>query len=146
MTMDWNLCLICKEETGEKLRCPIDRKNSDAHDVYQTFLQNVDEFRTLGALPVNLESSSMYNVETFIDKKGKWHHSCHQSLLIQGCREQRIAKENRVQMMIMLDARNASQLKPIWRYVYSVEKKTKKNFTIIPQKMQNFPYVLWQVT
>ena len=76
--MDWNLCLICKEETGEKLRCPIDRKNSDARDVYQTFLQNVDEFRTLGALPVNLESSSVYNVKTFIEKEAKWHHSCHQ--------------------------------------------------------------------
>ena len=31
--MDWNLCQICKEETGEKLRCPIDRKNSDAREV-----------------------------------------------------------------------------------------------------------------
>ena len=79
--MDWNLCLICKEETGEKLRCPIDRKNSDARDVYQTFLQNVDEFRTLGALPVNLESSSVYNVETFIEKKAKWHHSCYQKFI-----------------------------------------------------------------
>ena len=47
-------------------------------DVYQTFLQNVDKFHTLGALPVNLESSSVYNVETFIEKKAKWHHSCHQ--------------------------------------------------------------------
>ena len=69
--MDWNLCLICKEETGEKLRGPIDRKSSDARDVYQTFLQNVDEFHTLGALPVNLESSSVYKVETFIEKKSK---------------------------------------------------------------------------
>ena len=144
--MDWNLCLICKEETGEKLRCPTDRKNSDAHHVYQTYLQNVDEFRTLGALPVNLESSSVYNVETFIEKKQNGITLATKSLLIQGCREQRIEKENRVQMMIMLDARNASQLKPIWHYVYSVEKKTKRNFTIIPQKIQNFPYILWQVT
>ena len=144
--MDWNLCPICKEETGEKLRCPTDRKNSDARDVHQTFLQNVDEFRTLGALPVNLESPSVYNVETFIEKKQNGITLATKSLLIQGCKEQRIEKENRVQMMIMLDARNASQLKPIWCYVYSVEKKTKRNFMIIPQKMQNFPYVLWQVT
>ena len=63
--MDWDICLICREETGENLRCPLDRKNCDARNVYQTFLQNVEEFRNLEALPVDLSFEPEWTADFF---------------------------------------------------------------------------------
>ena len=56
----------------------MDRRNCDARNVYQTFLQNVEGFRNLEALPVDLNFGPEFTADLFLDVKAKWHHSCHQ--------------------------------------------------------------------
>ena len=60
------------------MRCPLCHRNCDARNVYQTFLQNVEEFRNLEALPVDLSFGPEFTADLFLDEKAKWHRSCHQ--------------------------------------------------------------------
>ena len=76
--MDWNICLICREDTGENLTFPLYHRNCDARNFYQTFLQNVKEFHNLEALPVDLNFGPEFTADFFLDKRAKWYHSCHQ--------------------------------------------------------------------
>ena len=48
----------------------------------QTFLQNVEEFRNLEELPVDLNFGPEFTADFFLDKRAKWHHSCHQKFTV----------------------------------------------------------------
>ena len=54
-SINWNHCIICQKLTTEELRCTtkcaLDRSPADC---LMLFLYNVEAFRDLGALPVNL--------------------------------------------------------------------------------------------
>lgn len=53
-SIDWNLCIICSEGGGD-LRCPADSLQNNGIDVYNGFIQVVEEFHKLEALPVNVK-------------------------------------------------------------------------------------------
>ena len=65
--MDWSSCIVCQQDTSELLRCPKNRINCDPV-VYKIFLQNVETFKSIDALPVKI----------LINARASWHHSCHQ--------------------------------------------------------------------
>ena len=52
-SMDWNSCIICGKSDGD-LRCPVDSLQNNAFDVYKKFLEAVEEFRNLDALPIDV--------------------------------------------------------------------------------------------
>ena len=48
-TIDWNICIICQETTDE-LNCPI----HDPQTVYNAFVKNVEEFKKINSLPIEM--------------------------------------------------------------------------------------------
>ena len=71
-TIDWNLCIICQETTTEELRCPID----DPLAVYNAFIKNVEEFKKINSLPIEIDFR--VGGSTLLQNHAKWHKQCHQ--------------------------------------------------------------------
>ena len=69
---------MCQQDTSEFLRCPKDRINCDPVVVYKTFLQNVETFKRLDALPVKILFNAEATPEHLSNQGASWHHSCHQ--------------------------------------------------------------------
>ena len=54
--MDWDLCIVCQTVSLEKLRCPAKSASDQTPaDVYSAFLENVEKFKDLNALPVDVD-------------------------------------------------------------------------------------------
>ena len=79
--MDWSLCIVCQQDTSESLRCPKNRVNCDPVAVYKTFLQNVEAFRSLDALPIKILFDAEATPELLSNQRASWHHSCHQKFV-----------------------------------------------------------------
>lgn len=71
----WNLCIICQTATSELLRSPLHAPNFTI-DVYKTFLYNVNGFKNLNALPVELDLADC-TADDLVTNQAKWHQSCH---------------------------------------------------------------------
>ena len=76
VSMDWNSCIICRKSDGD-LRCPVDSLQNNAFDVCNKFLEAVEEFCNLDALPINVKFKGENLSELFYQHKAKWHKSCH---------------------------------------------------------------------
>ena len=61
------------------MRCPADSLQSNGLEVYQNFIQAVEEFREQEALPVNLKGDIRGEdaAGLLFLNKAKWHKSCH---------------------------------------------------------------------
>ena len=68
MELDWNKCIICQEEAGEPLRCPLlgPGTNDSKVEVYRLFLENVDLF-----------FGDNESAESFAAHHASWHKSFH---------------------------------------------------------------------
>ena len=79
MELNWNLCVICKKETNEPLRCPLLNPitGGDIIDAYRSFLSNVNRFRVINGLPTELKFRSEESVENFTSHCASWHRSRH---------------------------------------------------------------------
>ena len=71
--MDWSLCAICQEDTGEKLNCPLLSHASSHKSIYHEFLARLQKFRDLGEtdLKINNEDPHVWS-----EKNASWHASC----------------------------------------------------------------------
>ena len=69
-------CIICGED-GD-LRCPADRPDGEGGALlsYDDFLQNVDGFRQLHSLPVEVNDKELDSLNTLLQHRAKWHKSC----------------------------------------------------------------------
>ena len=76
--MDWTNCIICQKLTSEQLSCPQLTSKYEPSTVYENFLLNVEEFKKLDRVPVELNFVGEWSVEVFMQKKASWHRSCHQ--------------------------------------------------------------------
>ena len=79
--MDWDLCVICQSfKTGEPLQCPALSKRKDVGASYSLFATNLEEFRKINAVPLNINTEVLNQVQgveqTLNDKKAKWHKTC----------------------------------------------------------------------
>ena len=90
--MDWNICLICREDTGENLRCPLDHRNCEVRNVYQTFLQNLEEFRNLEALPVDLNFGPEFTADFLLEKEQNGTTPATKNLLLRDSSGQKTEK------------------------------------------------------
>uniref|UniRef100_UPI00358E26DF uncharacterized protein isoform X2 n=1 Tax=Myxine glutinosa TaxID=7769 RepID=UPI00358E26DF len=75
--MDWSACVICQDTCSEGLRCPLNVRGTDQDKVYATFLANVNAFRELNRLPVNLSFGDTLTVDDLIRNRAQWHKRCH---------------------------------------------------------------------
>lgn len=75
-SIDWNLCIICGEG-GSELRCPADSLQKNGIEIYGEFLEPVEQFRQLEALPVEVTFEGEDVSELFLQKRAKWHKACH---------------------------------------------------------------------
>jgi len=74
--MDWTKCIICGD--GGELKCPIKSLHGNVHEVYQTFLNLVSEFITLGELPTSVEFNiHELEAQDLVENAAKWHKTCH---------------------------------------------------------------------
>ena len=79
--MDWDLCVICQSfKTGEPLQCPALSKRKDVGASYSLFATNLEEFRKINAVPLNINTEVLNQVQgveqTLNNKKAKWHKTC----------------------------------------------------------------------
>jgi hypothetical protein len=82
MAFSWSRCIICQKDTSEELRCPLRSRGADKSDprsMYNSFLQNVSEFRdSLDViLTVSLTLPLELSVDALIENEAAWHKSCH---------------------------------------------------------------------
>lgn len=76
--MDWNKCMICQETTSENLKCPLNAHGiEDKTTPYRSFLNNINEFRSLESLPVKLNFGSDMSADELVQNHGAWHKSCY---------------------------------------------------------------------
>jgi len=77
--IDWNLCIICQEISSAELRCPTKcASDRPPVDIYNVFLENVEKFKELDALPVNVDYGEQGTALAFVENNASWHKQCHQ--------------------------------------------------------------------
>ncbi len=54
---NWNLCVICQEDSVESLICPLQSRRKDVRKGYQSLAENLAKFDALGKLPRSLQLS-----------------------------------------------------------------------------------------
>ena len=78
MEFDWGKCIFCQKDTNEHLRCPLyTLRLADPTNLYKSFLDNVQQFRAIDALPVELYFTADETAENFASHCASWHKSCH---------------------------------------------------------------------
>ena len=51
-SIDWDSCIICNKSNGE-LRCPVDSLQHNGMTIYNNFLDAVNDFWSLDAMPIS---------------------------------------------------------------------------------------------
>ena len=65
--MDWSLCVICQDNKDKSLlRCPANGIRYDAYEVYKDFLENVEQFKSIDALPVRISFGEQCTPESLL--------------------------------------------------------------------------------
>ena len=49
--VNWELCVLCQEQTAESLICPLQSKRKDVGKGYQSLAENLIKFKELSKLP-----------------------------------------------------------------------------------------------
>ena len=79
--MNWKVCIICQTNSSEEPHCPsqsLDPEKRPPLDVYESFLDNVEEFRKLNSFPVDPPTGEQETAQNFVEKNASWHKRCHQ--------------------------------------------------------------------
>ncbi len=76
LTTDWSKCFICGKAGGEELRCPLDSSQRNGYDIYCKFLEAVEAFQMINALPVSLPDK-IHNIDVLVNNRAKWHKLCY---------------------------------------------------------------------
>ena len=74
LTIDWILCILCQQKTAEVLKCPLKAAGAGGKsEANASFLNNVNEFRDLNQLPVQLNLDREMDVDQLVKQEAKWH-------------------------------------------------------------------------
>ncbi len=112
--MNWDLCIVCQKNSSEKLRCPAHCASDQAPaDVYSAFLQNVENFRELNALPVDVNFGEHGTVQAFVQHSASWHKQCHQKFnnsMLERARQRLMRKRKSVEGEVTLRSKRKLNL------------------------------------
>ena len=64
LTVDWSK-FICGKAGGEDLRCPLDSSQGNGYNIYCNFLEAVEAFQKINALPVSLPNEIL-NIDVLV--------------------------------------------------------------------------------
>ena len=77
---NWELCVICQEQTTESLTSPAHSKRQDIGRGYKSLAANLVKFNELGKLPRTLQLERIdegQGIEAaMVANEAKWHHTC----------------------------------------------------------------------
>ena len=76
LTVDWSKCFICGKAGGEDLRCPLDSSQGNGYNIYCIFLEAVEAFQKINALPVSLPNEIL-KIDVLVKNMAKWHKLCY---------------------------------------------------------------------
>jgi len=69
--------MICQEDKPESLKYPLASLGADSEVFYSSFLENVEEFRRIDALPTNMYFGDEITIDDLKSHNASWHKSCH---------------------------------------------------------------------
>ena len=77
---DWNLCILCQNDTGEVLVCPSNTKRQNSGAGYSSLADNRLSFKELGSLPTCLNLNQIDEghglCNALSNHEAKWHKKC----------------------------------------------------------------------
>ncbi len=76
MEFSWSRCVICQQESAEPLKCPLESLRTSGETFYSSFLENVEVFRSIEALPTDIYFGEV-TADDFKQHHASWHKSCH---------------------------------------------------------------------
>ena len=78
--LDWDLCILCQNDTGESLPCPNAPKRADVEAGYESLADSLVQFQEIGALPLSVCISELDEGNGIADAlcqlSANWHKSC----------------------------------------------------------------------
>ena len=78
MDINWDKSIICHQDKPEPLKCLLASLGADSEGLYSSFfLENVEEFRRIDALPTNVYFGDDISADDFKSHHASWHKSCH---------------------------------------------------------------------
>ena len=148
--MDWAACVICRTDTKEKFRCPLNAFGGDKSQAYSQFLHNVKTFRQLGKLLVELIFDDNITTEDFTLHKAQWHKSCWFKFSInrleRAQQNEMLKKQAHQPVLKTLSGRKLEAIQLSQRtFVFSVQKQ-KAIFMISQLCMQMQIFDVWLLT
>ena len=79
LDIDFKYCLICQEDTSDKLQCPANEsyRRKNVGSGYATLIANITEFKKHGQEVALTKLLHLENLEhVLFQNKGKWHKHC----------------------------------------------------------------------
>ena len=69
---------MCGKAGSEDLRCPLDSLQRNGQEIYARFLEAVEGFKEMNAMPVKLEATdAQLTFDNLVQNRTKWHKSCY---------------------------------------------------------------------
>ena len=80
--INWSLCVLCQEDTGDSLQCPANTRRNDISlgSGYKSLAENILAFCSLGCPPLPIDTSKINEgdgIEATLKRNAaKWHKNC----------------------------------------------------------------------
>ena len=79
-TTNWNICVLCQEDTGATLQCPVNSKRGYTGDGYISLAAHLTKFSELGQIPMNIDIARLNGgdgIEPTLQRhSARWHKAC----------------------------------------------------------------------
>ena len=79
-TTNWNICVLCQEDTGATLQCPVNSKRGYTGHGYISLAANLTKFSELGQIPMNIDIATLNDgdgIELTLQRhSARWHKAC----------------------------------------------------------------------
>ena len=79
-TTNWELCVLCQEDTGAALQCPANCLRASVGDGYISLAGHLTKFSELGRIPMNIDTARVNDGDgieaTLRRHNARWHKAC----------------------------------------------------------------------
>lgn len=77
---NWELCILCQEDTGAALQCPINSRKAPIGSGYVSLATYLTTFSELGQVPMNIDIARLDDGDgieaTLMRHSAQWHKAC----------------------------------------------------------------------
>lgn len=79
-TTNWELCVLCQEDTGVVLQCPVNSRRGPIGNGYISLAGHLAKFYELGQMPMNIDTARLDDGDgieaTLMRHNARWHKAC----------------------------------------------------------------------